>query len=107
MALTVSTAQADETFSSTEQLGGRPRLRGEKPAARSALMRWVLIGYFAVLAMSIAVPFAVAWWLTPDQVDAFQQTTQSMNGLSQGLFGILGVVVGYYFKEGQVDGEHT
>jgi amino acid permease len=77
-------------------------LSGEKTAARAALMKWVLIGYFIVLALGVAVPFAAASWLSNDQLGEFKEVMQQTSGLSQGLFGILGVVVGYYFKGGHI-----
>lgn len=91
-------SQAD-TFSSASQLGRRPRLLGEKKAARATLMKWVLAGYFAVLLLSVVIPFLAALWLTNGQLASFKEVLQQTSGLSQGLFGILGVVVGYYFKE--------
>lgn len=96
--------QAEVSFSSAEQLGPRPKFKDEKRAARSVLMRWVLVGYLATLALSMAVPFIVARFLSVDQASIFTETKQAMNGWSQGLFGILGVVVGFYFKESSSDG---
>lgn len=87
------------TFSSSEQVGHRTSLRSEKPQARSSLMTWVLVGYFVVLALGVAVPFVAALWLSSEQLGSFREVMQQTSGLSQGLFGILGVIVGYYFKE--------
>lgn len=97
--------RVEQTFSSTAQLGLRTRLASEKKAARTALMKWVLIGYFVILALSVAVPFASASWLSSGQLDQFREVMQQTSGLSQGLFGILGVVVGYYFKGGEPSAE--
>lgn len=93
------------TFSSASQLGRRTRLLGEKKAARTTLMKWVLAGYFAVLLLSVAIPFVAAIWLTDAQLASFKDVSQQTSGLSQGLFGILGVVVGYYFKEARAAGD--
>jgi len=95
-----SSSTAEGTYRSSGQLAKGTRLVGEKPAARSALMKWVLSGYFIVLALGVVVPFVAALWLTSDQLTQFREVMQQTAGLSQGLFGILGVVVGYYFKEG-------
>lgn len=92
--------KTSHTYSSSDQLGIRTRLSGEKPAARSALMKWVLVGYFVLLGLSIVVPFVAATWLSGDELGGFSEVMQQTSGLGQGLFGILGVVVGYYFREG-------
>jgi len=62
---------------------------------------WILIGYLVMLPTSIAVPLMVAPRLTGDQVKQVEDLMLTISGLAQGLFGVLGVVVGYYFRQGQ------
>lgn len=91
-----------KSFSDTSQVGKIPQLsnaQAEKQRARSSLMLWVLLGYFFALALGIAVPFSAAFWLSTEQLAPFREVMQQTAGLSQGLFGILGVIVGFYFKE--------
>lgn len=91
----------DSPYAVRTQVGSGVTLASvEKPTARNHLMRWVLIGYFVVLGLSLVLPFVAALWFTNDQLAQFREVMQQTSGLSQGLFGILGVVVGYYFKEG-------
>jgi hypothetical protein len=97
-------AQAEGAFSNRSSIGGGTYVTAPETHTRNRLMYMVLIGYFAMLVLSIVVPF-LAVTLLPANVDTakVQDLMGSMSGLGQGLFGILGVVVGYYFKQGLAD----
>lgn len=94
-----------QIFDSPNQVGPLPFAGGEKPRARSAIWRWVLFGYFLLLAVSVVVPFVATSLYSSDQLGGFREVMLMTSGLSQGLFGILGVVVGYYFKDSAVASE--
>ena len=72
----------------------------EKVTGRRRLLPWILGGYLAVLTLSIVVPIILVPQLESDaQVKQIQDLVSSISGVSQGLFGILGVMVGYYFRQ--------
>lgn len=72
----------------------------EKAAGRKRLLPWILGGYLLILISSIVVPVLVVPRVASDvEVQQIQNLMGSIGAASQGLFGILGVMVGYYFRQ--------
>lgn len=72
----------------------------EKAAGRKRLLPWILGGYLSILTASIVIPiFVVPHVATGADVEQIQNLMAAISGVAQGLFGILGVMVGYYFRQ--------
>lgn len=73
-----------------------------KEDARWTIARRLVLAYVALLAFSIAVPMLLLW--APRVNNGFSVSDArdlmlAMSGTLSGLVGILGFVMGYYFKE--------
>ena len=73
----------------------------ENSKARRRILPWILAGYLAMLALSVTAPMFLAPRWSDVQTKQVQDLMVTIGGLSQGLFGVLGVVVGYYFRQVQ------
>jgi hypothetical protein len=72
-----------------------------KELSRHSIALWFIFGYLILLTVTFAVPtivFLLARPATPVTVVDFKDLLQAYSGALTGLTGILGFVVGYYFK---------
>jgi hypothetical protein len=92
--MTAPTATADDTSVFTDPDAIEfTRTGDESRKARGRILPWVLGGYLVVLAMSIAIPLLIAPRRSGDQVKQVEDLMPTISGLSQGLFGVVKVVV--------------
>jgi hypothetical protein len=73
-----------------------------KEDARWTIARRLVLAYVILLAFSLAIPMALLW--SPRVSNGFSVSDArdlmlAMSGTLSGLVGILGFVMGYYFKE--------
>ncbi len=72
-----------------------------KELSRHRIALWFIFGYLALLTVTFAAPtivFLLARPADPMTVADFKDLLQAYSGALTGLTGILGFVVGYYFK---------
>ena len=72
-----------------------------KELSRHRIALWFIFGYLSLLTITFAVPtlvFLLARPAAPLTVVDFKDLLQAYSGALTGLTGILGFVVGYYFK---------
>ncbi|MGX7678290.1 hypothetical protein ACSMXN_05275 [Jatrophihabitans sp. DSM 45814] len=69
--------------------------------ARHSIAKWLVLAYLAVLAVNIGGPFILYVTTShhaPMTVDDFKNLVLTLGTVTTGLTGILGFVMGYYFK---------
>jgi|LakMenEpi03Aug12_release.lakeMendotaPanAssembly.Ray.scaffolds.fasta_scaffold737036_2 polyferredoxin len=84
-------SKADEPYNKEEH----------RDKTRSKLASWFVVGYFFVISLLILfIPIynaVVSRFIDPNLVLKFQET---FTGVSSSIVGLLGFVLGFYFKEG-------
>ncbi len=97
-----NTSPSPVRIDSIEEDGLDVKLRNiRKELSRHRIALWFIFGYLALLTVTFVVPtivFLVARPATPVTVVDFKDLLQAYSGALTGLTGILGFVVGYYFK---------
>lgn len=82
----------------------------EKEAdARRSIAQHLVLAYVALLAFSVVIPTALIWipHVTTTAISDTRELMLAMSGTLSGLVGILGFVMGYYFKSLDKSSENT
>jgi hypothetical protein len=97
-----SAAANDQVISTltTPATGAEARLRAQDDA-RHKIAKWLVLAYVSVIAINVGGPFIL--YVTnrhnsPMTIDDFKNLVLTLGTVTTGLAGILGFVMGYYFK---------
>lgn len=75
-------------------------LAAQEADARRSIAQYLVLAYVVLLAFSVVIPTALIWipHVTTTSVTNSRELMLAMSGTLSGLVGILGFVMGYYFK---------
>jgi hypothetical protein len=81
----------------------KPATEYRRPLKPHAAARWnltkvLLIGYLTLLALNLAVPLIVVPMLGSGDVTRIRDLMLAMSATIQGLVGLVGIAVAFYFK---------
>src|SRR5947209_1180025 len=103
-------AKAPERVDTLTPAQTTPATLAEKEAdARRSIAQRLVLAYVVLLAFSVVIPTALIWipHVTTTSVTDTRDLMLAMSGTLSGLVGILGFVMGYYFKSLDKSSETT